>query len=133
MYDLIVPVPDRAPLYEKGTAFVAEQREHLYLIHYEKPGTYSNVITLEDRIRHAAGRLQEDYPTSKMMGGRQEDWIKVGTVSKRDNLGWYIDEILDHEALNAWDPGPHYEGGSPELHEKMRIKLFNQSLRKGRL
>ena len=91
------------------------------------------LVTFEDRIRHAAGRLDESYPTSKMMGGGPDQWKQVGTVKYISNLGWLIDDITDEESLYGWDPGPHYAGGSPALHEEARIKQINEDIRNGRI
>lgn len=132
-YYLMVPVGEYAGIHKTGTAFVAKPVEDMFLVHYEAPGQASNIVTFEDRIRHAAGRLDESYPTSKMMGGGQDQWKQVGTVKYVNNLGWVIDDILDEESLYRWDPGPHYAGGSPALHEEARIKQINDDIRSGRI
>ena len=132
-YLLMVPIGRYAEIHEPGTAFVAKPLEEMFLVHYEAPGQASNIVTFEDRIRHAAGRLDESYPTSKMMGGGPDQWKQGGTVKYVSNLGWLIDDITDEESLYGWDPGPHYAGGSPALHEEARIKQINEDIRNGRI
>lgn len=131
-YHLMTPLGPLADTFPAGTAFVGRRHsKDQYLVHYEKPGNVSNIVTFEDRIRHAAGRLDEDYPTSKMMAGTEKIFRIVGTVMRNDEIGWHIDEITDRAALEEWADGPHYEGGSPHLHEEGRIRRFNQKMRKG--
>ena len=120
-------------LFAAETAFVGKEiKPGQYLVHLEEPGNASNVVTYEDRIRHAAGRLHESYPTSKMIGGNDDTFLRVGTVMHQDDLGWHIDEITDRTALEAWADGPHYEGGSPGLHEDARARRLSADYSKGK-
>lgn len=131
-YLLLVPVGVMAEMHPEGTAFVGRRLQSGgYLVHYEEPGNASNVVTFEDRIVHAAGRLHEDYPTSKMCGGDDEHFTEVGTVIRNSDLGWHIEHIIDPDALVSWAPGPHYEGGSPDMHEEVRTNHLNSMIRKG--
>lgn len=132
--EFLLLVPKHQNQYDRGTAFVASKMHNEYYnIHYEPPSDAVNITTFEHRIRHAAGRLKESYPTSKMMGGSFEDWIEVGTVSYKENLGWIIDELKKPDILSEWDSDMHYEGGSPQMHEEAMIKKVNEDIRAGRI
>lgn len=129
-YLLLVPIGDMRFAIKEQTACVAEEIEPgRYLVHYEEPGNAQNIVTFEDRIRHAAGRLHDNYPTSKMIGGDDESFIKVGTVFLSKSIGWHIEEIINRKELEQWSDGPHYEGGSPDLYNEARIKTFNENIR----
>jgi len=131
-FDLLVPIGKLAALQKPGTAFVAKNKGDYMLIHYEPAGEISNVQTFEERIRQAAGRLAESYPTSKMMGGTFKEWKKVGSVEYRKNLGWVISEITDEESLYNWDPGPHFAGGNPDIYTQAKEKAAIKNLKSGR-
>ena len=132
-YHLMVPIGVMRGIFAPQTAFVGMDLEDgRYLVHLEEPGDASNVVTHEDRIRHAAGRLHDSYPTSKMTGGDAETFRKVGTVLYRDGIGWHIETLFDREALEAWADGPHCEGGSPALHEEALVRRINHDMTKGK-
>ena len=132
-YHLMVPIGPMTTVFAPQTAFVGKEIEgDQYLVHLEEPGNASNVVTYEDRIRHAAGRLHENYPTSKMIGGNADTFKTVGTVLYRNGIGWHIETITDRDALEAWADGPHCEGGSPALHEEALIRRINQDMTKGK-
>lgn len=130
-YILVVPSGSMTAVAPKGTAFVAKRTAAGYLVHYEPPGNAVNVVTFEDRVRHAAGRLHDSYPTSKMVGGGPEHWIEVGSVIRDARLGWIIAEIADPDVLSQWDCDEHHEGGSPRLHEETRTREISRALRGG--
>lgn len=111
-YGLYVP-KDHSRLVP-GTALVGRDVEDGHIvIYFEEPGDFANVVTFEDRIRQAAGRLHEGYPTSKLMGFTPDSVTRVGTVGYRGKMNWVITELADLETLIAWDEGPHHIGGSP--------------------
>lgn len=112
-YDLYVPRSDEQVA--RGTPLVARAPQEGWIhAHYEEPANYANIKTFADRIVHAAGRLHDRYPTSKMQGFRVEDVIHVGKVGHRAGRSWVIVEITNLNALMQWDEGPHYIGGSPK-------------------
>lgn len=132
-YILFVPKGAMVDTFAPETAFVGKRTGEpgRYLIHLEEPGNASNVVTFEDRIRHAAGRLHDSYPTSKMIGGDENTFIMVGSVLYHPEIGWHIDEITDRDALEVWADGPHCEGGSPHLHEEARARRMSRQMMKG--
>lgn len=132
-FDLLVPIGKLAVLQKPGTAFVGENKGEYVLIHYEPAGDISNVQTFEERIRQAAGRLAESYPTSKMMAGTMKEWKKVGRVEYRKNIGWVIAEITDEDSLYSWDPGPHFAGGSPDMYAQAKAMAAAKIIKSGRL
>lgn len=119
-------VPKQGTVYAghhpNGTGFVGEKRGESLLLHHEEPGHYNNVITYEDRLSHAAGRLHEKYPTSKMCGGNPDDFDLVGFVTHCEGVGWYISLITDKELLEQWAPGPHNVGGSQDFHQRAMMR-----------
>lgn len=122
-YKLYVPTRDIG--LARGAAIVGEEREGIILAHYEEPGNYENIVTLEDRIHHAADRRQTGYPTSKMIGLNDSNARSVGTVIKLPH-GWVVEHITDHEALQRWCEETVHEGGSPEYHARAAAREYNQ-------
>lgn len=125
-YDLYVPAPGVGTHIDAGSAIVGETREGLHDVHYERGGA-SNVRTFEERIAHAAGRRTTRYPTVARSAMPLDDLIRVGSVSYDEVLGhWYIDEIVDPDALEAWTPGPHVVGGSPAMRSESAGRLYSR-------
>lgn len=113
-----------------GTALVGRDVEDGYIsMYFEEPGDYSNVVTFEDRIRQAAGRLHERYPTSKLQGFTPDSVIRVGTVGYRGKMSWVIIDLTDPEALIGWDEGPHHIGGSPERRAEREGLMISKIMR----
>ncbi len=116
IYDLWVPRDDS--VVARGTPLVARPIRHddpnMIHAYYEEPANYANIKTFEHRINFAAGRLHDQYPTSKMRGFYLDDVIHVGRIAHRQGLGWIIIEFSDLRSLIEWDTGPHFIGGSPE-------------------
>lgn len=124
-YGLYVPIKNIG--IKQGAAMVAVPSEaEMLLIYYEEPGYAQNVQTYEERVLHAADRLNEKYPTSKMTGAYKCDVKRVGTVSYRENMSWIISEITDHEAIIQWTGKKSYIGGTPEQRYK---EQFNQMIK----
>ena len=121
---IYVPKPGTrlARMHPNGTGFVGEPRGNHLLIHYEEPGNYANVVTLEDRLNHAAGRLAERYPTSKMTGADPDEVSLVGFVTHCEGVGWYISLITNQQLLEDWAPGPHPVGGSTEFTQRALMR-----------
>lgn len=127
----LIYVPARDIGIAQGAAIVGRGDADNFVVYYEEPGSYSNVVTFEDRIVHAAGRLHDRYPTSKMRGVSPDDVHQVGTVCWREGMSWIIENITDHPRLLAWDPGPHHAGGSPQRHNERLGKTISQMIDRG--
>lgn len=125
-YRLYVPAPGTRTHVDAGSAIVGERRGDVIDAHYERGGA-SNVQTFEDRILHAAGRRSHRYPTSARSGFPADEMIDVGSVQYDDVLRrWYICDITDAEALEAWAPGPHVIGGSARMREEAAGSLYSR-------
>lgn len=109
-------------LLKPGTAIVAKISNEMWknpddviMTWYEEPGTISNVVTFEDRLTHAAGRLVENYPTSKITGFYQRDLLIAAIAQREEGIGWHISQMLEMDALIAWTGETLCEGGSPKI------------------
>lgn len=122
---IYVPKPDStlASMHPHGTGFVGAQRaEGHLLLHYEEPSNAVNVKTWEDRLNHAAGRLDTRYPTSKMCGADPSTVDLVGFVTYCEGVGWYIGMLTNEELVEAWAPGPHHVGGGPDFTQRAMMR-----------
>lgn len=127
-YNLYVPAPGVKHDILPQSAIVGEERGDYIETHYEG-GRASNVQSYEDRIQHAAGRRIERYPTSALRAWKKDELIKVGTVTRDENLKvWLISEIIDEPALRSWigDQDRAAEGGSDHLHIEAAGRLFSK-------
>ncbi len=134
-YTLYVPAPGsyHETGLKHGTAIVgpmpdAGTPDKMIFIHYEEPGEISNVQTFEERIRSAAGRLHENYPTSKCSGAYPDQLIAVATICYIQGMSWVIESISQAVELGRWDEGPHHIGGSPERYVDRISQQFMRKL-----
>ena len=115
-----------------GTAFAGKwdkaSDDHLN-IWYEEPDNFSNIVTFEDRLNYAAGRLRERYPTHKKFYPAKEDFVEVGVATYLKGTGWYMSDISDPDALSNW-AGIVILGGSPELHQRRQSRQYTEQIKK---
>lgn len=127
-YNLYVPAPGVAHDIWPKSAIVGEEREDYVETHYEG-GHACNVQSYEDRIQHAAGRRIERYPTSALRAWKKDELIKVGTVTRDEDLKvWIISEIINEAAMREWigNEDKAAEGGSDHLHIEAAGRLFSK-------
>jgi len=125
-YRLYVPAPGVDTHIDAGSAIVGDIRDGMHDVHYERGGA-SNVRTFEERIIHAAGRRAHRYPTVARSLLPATDLVDVGSVAYDPVLRhWFIEEILDEAALEAWTPGPHVVGGSPAMRAESAGRLYSR-------
>lgn len=126
-YRLYVPDPDVFTTIRRGSAIVGERRLDRIEVDYEGGGRSSNVRTFEDFITHAAGRRSQRYPTVARSGFHADDLTDVGEVRYDGVLReWVISDIQNVDVLEAWAPGPHVIGGSPELITRAIGRMFSR-------
>jgi hypothetical protein len=123
-YGIYVPKEGTAlhMLHPNGTGFVGKKGEEYLIVHYEEPGQADNIKTLEDRLNHAAGRLDQSYPTSKVAYPSESEMELVGYVEHCEEVGWYISLITNPELLESWAPGPHDVGGSTDFIQRALMR-----------
>ena len=86
-----------------------------------------NMRTFEGRLQIAAGRYDQDYPTSAHLTAVPEALTPVGTARKlRDTAQWVVASIDEPELLQLWlgnEPLPEV-GGSEEIRNRYASKAF---------
>lgn len=133
---VLVPSGEKSDVHHvlaPGSAIVApiEDKESSDIIAtwYEEPGNAANVVTFEDRLTQAAGRLAENYPTSKMTGFERSDIAVVAIAEREEGNGWYISQIIDHQRLQEWAGENITEGGSAQFIRNRISRGFNRKTR----
>ena len=132
VYRLYVPAAGSNTGIDDGSAIVGEPEIKRIGVDYEgnRYGA-SNVQTFEEKVAHAAGRRAARYPTTARASYPADSLIEVGSVRYDEVMrSWIICDITDHDALEAWSPGPHIVGGSEELKSRaagIRYNSFNSS------
>jgi len=103
LFDLFVPVGTDHYGIDAGSAIVAGQSQRgqeRRTVHYESNRFKAcNIVTLEDRCLHAAGRAAMRYPTIAQASLPRSALRHVGTF---DLARRRITEIHDPEQLRAW-------------------------------
>jgi hypothetical protein len=126
-YRIYVPAPGVTTTIRPGSAIVGERRDDRIGVDFEGGGRSENVRTFEDFVTHAAGRRSQNYPTIARASYDAGDLVDVGEVRYDGMLReWIISDILDESALDAWAPGPHVVGGSPELMRRATGRMFSR-------
>lgn len=88
----------------KGSAIVGKEYESLgYMVYYEgNLNGAENIKTFEDKAMIAAGRLEENYPTTAKMLCRKGDLIIVGYFDSKNNVFTPADSDTAKQALCQW-------------------------------
>lgn len=126
---LYVPRPGATALsnIRPASAIVGSPSEGVVRIDYEGNAIPSEAHrTYEGRVNSAAGRHVNHYPTSARSWVLPEHLIAVGTATFLPKYGWFISEITDAAALQAWlgDESLPPLGGSQEFRSRAASLYF---------
>lgn len=117
--NLYVPSGTRMLGIADGSAIVGlpvgEGQQRRIEAHYEG-AVHGQRMDFEEKIQHAAGRLQQRYATSSFGLYEERDLVLVGHVARSERLrGWIVTDITDIGALEGWAGESVATGGSPNM------------------